>query len=63
MSLRLLSFSLVLVALAVFTRPLVSQNPQGPQNAAPLPKWEYKVVKIDARIIFMGVEGGLYTLA
>ena len=50
MSLRLLSFSLVLVALAVFTRPLVSQNPQGPQNAAPLPKWEYKVVKIDASL-------------
>jgi hypothetical protein len=49
MSLRLLSFSLVLVALAVFTRPLVSQNPQGTQNA-PLPKWEYKVVKIDSSL-------------
>ena len=50
MSLRLLSGSLLLVALAVFTYPLVSQNPQGTQNAAPLPKWEYKVVKIDANL-------------
>ena len=50
MSLRLLSFSLVLVALAVFTHPLVSQNSQGTQNAALLPKWEYKVVKIDTNL-------------
>ena len=48
MSLRLLSFSLVLVALAVFTHPLVSQNSQGTQNAAYPPKWEYKVVRIDS---------------
>jgi hypothetical protein len=48
MSLRLLNFSLVLVALAVLTHPLVSQNSQGTQYVGPLPKWEYKVVKIDA---------------
>ena len=43
MSSRLLIFSLaVLIALAVFTHPLISQNPQL------LPKWEYKVSRFDS---------------
>jgi hypothetical protein len=47
MSLRLLSCSLLLVALAVFTHPLASQNGQGTQNSTPPPKWEYKLFKVD----------------
>lgn len=44
MSSRLLIFSLVvLVALAVFAHPLISQNSQGL-----LPKWEYKVSRFDS---------------
>ena len=48
MSLRLLSCSLLLVALAVFTRPVASQNGQGTQPSAIEPKWEYKVIRVDA---------------
>jgi hypothetical protein len=48
MSLRLLTCSLLLIALALFTRPLASQNGQGAQNPTAEPKWEYKVLRIDA---------------
>ena len=50
MSLRLLSGSLILAALAVFTYPLVSQNSQGTQYATPLPKWEYKVIRVETNL-------------
>lgn len=44
MSSRLLIVSLVvLIALAVFTHPLISQNPPGP-----IPKLEYKVTRVDS---------------
>src|SRR5258708_39226996 len=48
MSLRLLTCSLLLVALAVFTHPLASQKGQGTQSPTPPPKWEYKLLRIDA---------------
>ena len=47
MSLRLLTCSLLLIALAVFTHPLASQNGQGTQNLTPPPKWEYKLLRVD----------------
>ncbi|HEV2989896.1 MAG TPA: hypothetical protein VG759_15740 [Candidatus Angelobacter sp.] len=50
MPLRLLSGLLILAALAIFTRPLISQNPQGPQNPPLLPRWEYKVTRVDASL-------------
>lgn len=55
MSSRLLIFSLViLVALAAFTLPSISQNPQGP-----LPKWEYKASRFDSGLC--STEGELAT--
>jgi hypothetical protein len=48
MSLRLLSCSLLLVALAVFIRPVASQSGQGTQKPTAEPKWEYKVIRVDA---------------
>jgi hypothetical protein len=47
MSLRLLTCSLLLIALAVFTHPLASLNGQGTQIPIPPPKWEYKLLRVD----------------
>ena len=48
MSLRLLSCSLLLITLAVFRHPLVSQGAQPPRNPPIESSWEYKVVRLDA---------------
>ncbi len=47
MSLRLLTCSLSLIALAVFTHPLASQNSQSTSSPTPMPKWEYKLLRVD----------------
>ena len=48
MSLRLLGYSLFLIALAPFKIPMSAPVEQATENPAIIPRWEYKVLRFDA---------------
>ena len=48
MSLRLLGYSLFLIALTPFKIPMSAPVEQATENPAIIPRWEYKVLRFDA---------------